>query len=96
MRTIDQPPVEELFPVRVFAARHPHFLNESKVRWAIRNRSTNGLQQVGAIFETRAGAFLVHEPTFIRWFLGLEGRSRPRCSPRREKIDAGALKDVTP
>jgi hypothetical protein len=26
---------------------------------------------------------VAHEPTFLRWFLGLTGRRRPRASNRR-------------
>jgi hypothetical protein len=77
----DLPPASELFQIRELAARHPQFLNVSRVRWAVRWRDSNGL--AGAVYEARAGGFLVHEPAFLQWFLGLRGRNKPRSTSRR-------------
>lgn len=63
-------------------ARHPHLLNESRLKWALRNRSDNGLDAAGSIFETRSGELLIHEPIFLAWWLGLAGRRKPRASTR--------------
>jgi hypothetical protein len=72
------PPTSELFPSRQFIPRHPHLFNKHRVDWAIRNRETNGLTQVRAIYKSPCGEFLIHEPKFIEWFLGLSGRAKPR------------------
>jgi hypothetical protein len=74
------PPTTELFPVVDLVARHPNMLNDSKVRWALRNRTRNGLAATGAVFEAKNGELLVREPVFLAWFLGLSGRNRPRAA----------------
>jgi len=80
MRAI--PPSHELFTIPALAARHPNFLTDSKVRWAVRQRAKNGLLE--SVFETRSRQNLIHEPGFLQWFLGLTGRSKPRA-PRRSR-----------
>jgi hypothetical protein len=57
-------------------------LTDSRVQWAVRNRYTNGLAE--AVFESKGGELLIHEPAFLRWFLGLEGRAKPRATRRRK------------
>jgi len=49
------------------------------VQWALRNRASNGL--ASAVYEARNGALLIHEPTFINWFLEPKGHHelRARC-----------------
>lgn len=74
------PPTSELFSIRDLAARHPHLLSDSRIRWAVRNRNKNGLSAQRAVFEARSGQLLVREPTFLAWWVGLEGRSKPRAS----------------
>ena len=74
------PPTSELFPLPDFPARHPTILNVNRLKWAARNRATNGAAD--AFFESRGGELLVHEPTFLRWFLGLDGRNKPRSTRR--------------
>jgi hypothetical protein len=73
------PPAHELFNIRDLAARHQHILSETRIRWAIRNRGSNGLAAVAAVFESKSGQFLVREPTFLRWWLGLSGVHKPRA-----------------
>ena len=80
MSVINLPPTNELFPLKELVTRHPHLLNESRLKWALRNRSDNGLNAVGAVFETRGGELMIREPTFLAWFLGLSGRAKPRSS----------------
>lgn len=75
------PPSSELFASAALAARHPNMLTLSRVTWAVRNRHRNGLSS--AVYECRGGELLVHEPSFLQWFLGLNGRSKPRASRRR-------------
>ena len=75
------PPASELFHIRTLVERHPQILTESRVRWAVRQRESNGLAD--AVFEARAGGLIVHEPAFLAWFLGLSGRNKPRASSRR-------------
>lgn len=31
------------------------------------------------VYESKSGQLLVHEPEFLRWYLGLTGRSKPRA-----------------
>ena len=81
MNTI--PPTSELFPQDQIVQRHPTILFKSRVQWAIRNRHKNGLED--AVFESRGGEILIHEPSFLRWFLGLAGRAKPRAPRRRRK-----------
>jgi hypothetical protein len=71
------PPTNELFSLREFAKRHPTLMSESRVRWAVRNRRRNGLGD--AVYETRGGQHVIHEPAFLAWFLNLTGRSKPRA-----------------
>jgi len=74
----DLPPINELFPRREFAARHPNILNPSRVEWALRKRRSNGLAATGGVYEARSGELLIREPVFLQWFLGLSGRTAPR------------------
>jgi len=76
------PSTSELFTRRALVDRHPNLLSESRMFWALRNRVKNGLAE--AVYESKAGELLIHEPTFLRWFLGLSGRAKPRASPRRK------------
>lgn len=72
------PPTAELFSKDALVERHPNLLTFSRVQWALRNRARNGLSD--AIYESKSGQLLVHEPEFLRWYLGLTGRSKPRAS----------------
>lgn len=72
------PPTSELFSKEALVERHPNLLTHPRVQWALRNRAKNGLASV--VYESRSGRLLVHEPQFIRWYLGLTGRSKPRAS----------------
>ena len=82
------PPTTEVFSRRFFEKRHPDLLNEHRVAWALRHRHTNGLMDAGAVFESPCGELLIHEPSFLRWFLGLAGRAKPRCARRRAVASA--------
>ena len=77
------PPTSELFDKHQLVARHPNLLNEHRLTWSIRNRFRNGLSDAGAVFDSRSGALLIHEPSFLQWYLRLSGRSKPRASTRR-------------
>lgn len=74
------PPTTELFSKPELVSRHPNLFTPARVEWALRNRATNGLGE--AVYESRGGELLVHEPGFLAWFLNLEGRSKPRA-PRK-------------
>jgi hypothetical protein len=84
MSTIEKPlpPASELFSAPQLAARHPHLLPPNRITWATRQRETNGLKAAGAVFESPCGRLLIHEPAFLRWFLGLAGRAKPRRQRR--------------
>lgn len=95
--TTPLPPVGELFPRHALVERHPNLLTDARVQWALRNRYRNGLGS--AVYETRGGGLLIHEPTFLRWFLNLDGRAKPRASRRprgsgsqQESLTNGALR----
>jgi hypothetical protein len=75
------PPIDELFSRHVLVERNPTLLTEPRVQWALRNRKHNGLAE--AVYESRGGELLVHESAFLRWFLNLDGRAKPRA-PRRK------------
>jgi hypothetical protein len=74
----DIPPTSELFSKEALVERHPNLLTHPRIQWALRNRATNGLSSV--VYESKPGQLLVHEPAFLRWYLGLTGRSKPRAS----------------
>jgi hypothetical protein len=78
---VEIPPTTELFTRRQLVARHPTLLTEPRVAWALRKRRENGL--AAAVFESKGGDLFVHEPTFLRWFLQLDGLNKPRASRRR-------------
>lgn len=79
------PPTTELFSRHALVQRHPNLLTEPRVQWALRDRKRNGL--AGAVYESRGGQLLVHEPAFLRWFLNLDGRAKPRASTRTIRRD---------
>lgn len=72
------PPTSQLFDKHQLVARHPNLLTEARIQWAVRNRRSNGLCAVDAVYETRGGEIVIHEPAFLAWFLGLTGRAKPR------------------
>jgi hypothetical protein len=73
------PPTPELFTLKELSDRHPTLAPANRLRWAARNRHRNGLNAAGAVFETRCGELIFHEPAFLRWLLGLSGRAKPRA-----------------
>jgi hypothetical protein len=71
------PPMTELVTKAQLVARHPHLLSVNRVTWALRCRAVNGLS--AAVFDSPCGELLIHEPSFLAWFLGLSGRAKPRA-----------------
>lgn len=92
MRTL--PPTTELFPQEQFINRHPSILFKSRLQWAVRNRHSNGLAEAAAVFESKGGEVLIHEPSFLRWYLCLDGRAKPRA--RRLVARLSRVKPVGP
>jgi hypothetical protein len=84
MSAREVPPTTELFTRHALVERHPNLLTEPRVQWALRNRKSNGL--AGAVFESRAGELVVHEPAFLRWLLMLDGRAAPRAARRKRRV----------
>ena len=74
------PPTTELVTKAQLVARHPHLLSVNRVTWALRCRAVNGL--TAAVFDSPCGELLIHEPSFLAWFLGLSGRAKPRAGRR--------------
>ena len=81
------PPMTELVTKAQLVARHPHLLSVNRVIWALRRRATNGLS--AAVFDSPCGELLVHEPSFLAWFLGLGGRAKPRAARRGGRRSGG-------
>jgi hypothetical protein len=71
------PPTTELVTKAQLVAKHPHLLSVNRVAWALRCRAVNGLSD--AVFDSPCGELLIHEPSFLAWFLGLSGRAKPRA-----------------
>lgn len=74
--------------------RHPNLLTEARVQWALRNRAQNGL--ASAVYESRSGKLVVHEPTFLRTIRSAREtrrfKSRARfCNPEGELTNVNAL-----
>ena len=74
------PPMTELVTKTQLDAKHPHLLSVNRLAWALRRRAVNGLSD--AVFDSPCGELLIHEPSFLAWFLGLSGRARPRAGRR--------------
>ena len=92
VRRPDIPPTSELFSKEGLVERHPNLLTYPRVQWALRNRTRNGLSSI--VHESKSGQLLVHEPEFLRWYLGLTGRSKPRASSvRRRNASARSLEE---
>jgi len=81
------PPTAELFTKTQLVARHPHLLSLNRIVWALRCRAVNGLS--AAVFDSPCGELLIHEPSFLAWFLGLSGRSKPRAGRRAGRRPSG-------
>jgi hypothetical protein len=81
------PPMTELVTKAQLVARHPHLLSVNRVTWALRRRATNGLS--AAVFDSPCGELLIHEPSFLAWFLGLGGRAKPRAGRRGGRRSGG-------
>ncbi len=77
------PPLTEIFSRSQFIQRHPGLFNKGRLDWAVRNRDQNGLTAARAVYESPVGEILIHEPPFLRWFLGLSGRGKPRALRHR-------------
>jgi len=71
------PPMTELVTKAQLVAKHPHLLSANRVAWALRRRAVNGLSD--AVFESPCAELLIHEPSFLAWFLGLSGRAQRRA-----------------
>jgi hypothetical protein len=74
------PPTTELMTKTQLVARHAHLLSINRVTWALRCRAVNGLS--AAVFDSPCSELLIHEPSFLAWFLVLSGRAKPRAGRR--------------
>jgi hypothetical protein len=75
---LDIRPTSELFSKEALVGRRPKLLTYPRAQWALRNRVRNGLSP--AAYESKSGQLLVREPEFLRWYIGLTGRSKPGAS----------------
>jgi hypothetical protein len=85
------PATSELFTKEAMIERHPNFLTRPRIEWALRNRARNGLENV--VYESKSGQLLIDESGFLRWYLGLTGRAKPRGA-RTPSIAADRLDPV--
>ena len=81
------PPMTELVTKAQLVAKHPHLLSVNRVTWALRCRAVNGLSD--AVFDSPCGELLIHEPSFLAWFLGLSGRAKPRAGRTGRRVLSG-------
>ena len=81
------PPMTELVTKAQLVAKYPHLLSVNRVPWALRCRAVNGL--FDAVFDSPCGELLIHEPSFLAWFLGLSGRAKPRAGRTRRRALSG-------
>jgi hypothetical protein len=64
---------DSLFTVSDFCSRYPNlYSSASKLRWLLRDRSSNGLKDSGAVVEfhvsgTDRPRLLIHAPSFFNW-----------------------------
>ena len=79
------PPTTELFSNRDLAARHGPLLTIARLKWALRNRARNGLDELHAVYDSKGGELLIWEPKFLAWFLGLTGRHKPRSRKTKSR-----------
>ena len=74
---------DSLTTVAHFCARYPQiYPRESRVRWLLRDRHTNGLIEQGAVVEVYANgdkpSLFIHIPSWFAWMrLGGRRASRP-------------------
>jgi len=67
-----EPDLSEFRTIRQLTAEHPNLVKESALRWQLRSRHENGLDQHVA----KIGKELViHVPGYVRWLL-----SKPRSA----------------
>lgn len=72
------PPDSEIFTLDQLLEKHP-LLTRNRLQWMARNRHVNGLARIGGVFKSPASrGLLFHEPTVMRWVLGLKGRAKLR------------------
>ena len=90
------PPTTELVTKAQLIARHSHLLSANRVAWALRRRTVNGLSD--AVFESPCAELLIHEPSFLAWFLGLSGRGKPRAGRKggRRRVSEPTAIDERP
>jgi len=60
--------LEDIVSFDVFVKKHSNIANESRLRWWIFHRKSNGLEASGAIIK-RAGRWFVVLPRFRNWLL---------------------------
>lgn len=77
---------DSLMTVVQFSARYPHlYKNPHRVRWLVRDRSTNGLSDYGAVVEVfntgERPAIFIHVPNWFAW-MRAGGSRAPRRAAR--------------
>lgn len=60
--------IEDIKSLEAFIEKYPDFTNESRMRWLIFNRKSNGLEASGALIK-RAGRWFVVVPRMKSWLL---------------------------
>lgn len=66
----------EFFLLKAFTDRHPqHVASLGALRWHCARRDENGMAACGAVIETATGRLLIHEPSFFRWYFGIDRKA---------------------
>jgi hypothetical protein len=77
---------DSLMTVAQFCDRYPHlYPKRSRVRWALRDRTSNGLLNLGAVVEVFANGprptLFIHAPNWFAW-MRAGGSHAPRTRQR--------------
>ena len=64
--------LKDITLLETFAEQYPHIANESRLRWLIYRRKSNGIEASGALLK-RGGRWYVVTPRLRDWLLQDEG-----------------------
>ena len=66
--------LDDIKTLEAFVDKHPDIANESRFRWWIFHRKSNGLESAGAVIK-RAGRWYVVVPRLKAWLLGASAQA---------------------
>ena len=62
-----------------------------QLNWWAEQFAGLALAEITPVYNSPGGELLIHEPSFLAWFLGLGGRARPRAGRRRGRQLNGSI-----